>query len=77
MPLFAVYRKTKRAKNLTLVAWPVLAENKADAVRVVLDDRKNDGEPVKRLRAMGPYSSADVEPLTEISHHDQFGRRPL
>lgn len=72
MALFAIYQKSKRAKNLWLVAWPIDAANAAGAIAKAIDERQTRGETVKRLRVYGPYSANDNPP--ETIHHNSLIR---
>lgn len=71
MKQYAVYRKSKRAKDLLLIEWPIAAENEADAVRIVREKREHRAEPVARLRAVeyrGNMNSGMAGPPVRISH---------
>lgn len=72
---FAIYKKSKRAKDLHLVAWPIEAANTADALTVYLEHRRAAGQPLKdlrwreRLRVFA--ADATTRPASKISHYGQ------
>jgi hypothetical protein len=64
MRVFAIYKKSKRAKDLHLVAWPINAANEADALTEYLEQQRAAGRPVKERRWRERLRVVPFEPDT-------------
>lgn len=62
MPAYGVYRRSKRRRDLVLVAWPILAENEQQAITAAREARAQLGANVRRVVAAFPWNPAGRPP---------------
>jgi hypothetical protein len=75
MPIFAIYRKSKRRNDLVLVLWPITASDRLSAERIAAASLVESHESPKRLHAI--EYAAPVCPPLRVRHFVALEHRAL